>query len=135
MRLHPVATAGSFRVIGEDMETQDGDHHYLLPKGSIIFLPLLILIMRNPRVFDNPDQFQPARWETSTQEMKDSLLPFSLGKKNCVGQALAMVEVHSVVARICSAFDLSVSEEGSITEFFLTMKPVGAKLLATRAEK
>lgn len=128
MRLHPVATAGSFRVIGEEMETPDG--HYLLPKGSVIFLPL-ILLMRNPRVYQNPDAFQPTRWETPTQEMKDSFLPFSLGKQNCAGQALAKIELHSVVARICSEFDLSVVEEGT-TDYFLTLKPVGAKLMARK---
>lgn len=129
MRLHPVATAGSFRVLGENMETKEG---YLLPAGSIIFLPL-ILLFRNPSVFENPDQFLPSRWENATQKMMDSLLPFSLGKQNCVGQALAKIELDTVIARICSEFDLSVADKG-VTEYFMTMKPSGAKLLATTAK-
>lgn len=128
MRLHPVATAGSFRVIGEDMETREG---YLLPKGAIIFLPL-ILLLRNPDVFELPDEFQPQRWQNATKKMTESFLPFSLGRQNCAGQALAKVEIHSVVARICSEFDLSVTEEGEV-EFFLTLKPVGARLRAQKA--
>lgn len=129
MRLHPVATAGSFRVIGESMETKEG---YLIPAGSIVFLPL-ILLFRNPRVFENPDQFLPSRWENATQQMTDSLLPFSLGKQNCVGQALAKIEIDTVVARICSEFDLTVADEG-VTDYFMTLKPLGAKLLATKAK-
>lgn len=127
MRLHPAAAAGSLRVIGTDIETKEG---YLLPKGSIVFLPL-ILLLRNPRVYDKPDLFLPERWRDAGQEMTDSFLPFSLGKQNCVGQALAKIELHSVIARICSEFDLSVEDDGE-TEYFLTLKPVGAKLLAHR---
>jgi cytochrome P450 len=128
MRLHPVAAGGSMRVTGIDMETNEG---FLLPKGSFVFLPL-ILLLRNPRVYNNPDQFLPERWQEADQAMTDSFLPFSLGKQNCVGQALAKIELHSVVARICSEFDLSVVQECE-TEFFLTLKPIGAKLLARRA--
>jgi cytochrome P450 len=127
MRLHPVAAAGSFRVIGEDLETKEG---YLLPAGSILFLPL-ILLFRNPRVFQNPDQFQPNRWENATKEMMDSWLPFSLGKQNCVGQALAKIELENVIARICSEFDLSVAKEGG-ADFFLTMKPTATLQAKTR---
>jgi cytochrome P450 len=128
MRLHPVAAAGSFRVLGENMETKEG---YFLPVGTIVFLPL-ILLLRNPSVFENPDQFQPSRWENATPKMTSSFLPFSLGKQNCVGQALAKIELDTVIARIISEFDLSVADEG-VTEYFLTMKPIGAKLLATKA--
>ncbi len=129
MRLHPAVTAGSVRRIGESMKTNDG---FFLPVGSVVFLPL-ILLLRNPSVFENPDQYQPTRWDIPTKAMVDSFLPFSLGKQNCVGQALAKVEIESVVARICNEFDLAVAEEGT-AEFLMTLKPVGAKLIATRVE-
>lgn len=129
MRLRPVVTAGSVRIIRDSLETKNG---YLLPKDSVIFLPL-ILLFRNPRVFENPDQFHPTRWEQPSQAMIDSFLPFSLGKQNCVGRALAKVEIESVIARICSEFDLSVVEEGSI-DYLLTLKPTGAKLIAHKVE-
>ena len=128
MRLHPVTAAGSLRVISDDMKTKEG---YLLPKGSIAFMPM-ILLFRNPRVYINPNQFLPERWQQADQAMIDSFLPFSMGKQNCVGQALAKIEIHSVIARICSEFDLSLVDEGK-AEFFITLKPVGVKLLARRA--
>lgn len=128
MRLHPAAAAGSIRIIGEDTETVDG---YLLPSGSIVFLSL-ILLLRNPNVYERPDEFAPKRWKDPSREMVDSFLPFSLGKQNCVGQALAKINLHSVVARMCSEFDLSVETECSV-EFFLTLKPIGAKLFARKA--
>merc|ERR1712038_1393976 len=117
MRLHPVASAGSIRVIGKDMMTSKKE---LLPKGTIVFLPLMLLF-RNPEVFENENSFHPSRWENPTREMTDAFNPFSLGKQNCIGQSLANAEMHYVVARICSEFDLFVEEEGSV-DYFLTLK-------------
>jgi hypothetical protein len=36
---------------------------------------------RDPGIFDNPDCFQPSRWESPTKEMLDAFIPFSLGKQ------------------------------------------------------
>jgi len=129
MRLFPVAATGSIRVIGKDMMTTKKE---LLPKGSICFLSFMLLF-RNPEVFENPNSFQPSRWENPTKEMTDSFTPFSLGKQNCIGQSLANAEMHYVVARIISEFDLFVEEEGSVAHF-LTLKPVGVKLRAEKAK-
>ncbi|KAL7526862.1 hypothetical protein ACHAWF_001941, partial [Thalassiosira exigua] len=118
MRLHPVASAGSIRVIGKDITTSRNE---LLPKGSIAFLPF-ILMFRNPDIFDDPDLFAPSRWENPTRDMLDAFNPFALGKQNCLGQSLAKAETFAIVARICSEFELAVEEEGSV-DFFLTLKP------------
>jgi len=128
MRLHPVASAGTVRVIGKDMMTSKKE---LLPKGTIVFTPF-ILLFRNPEIFVNENSFCPSRWENPSREMLDSLNPFALGKQNCMGQSLANAEMHYIVARICSEFDLSIEEEGSV-DFFLTLKPVGARLKAKKA--
>mmetsp|Transcript_38415 Transcript_38415/g.70464 ORF Transcript_38415/g.70464 Transcript_38415/m.70464 type:complete len:486 (-) Transcript_38415:121-1578(-) len=127
MRLYPVVAGGSVRKIGRDIMTSRNE---LLPKGTICFLPF-ILLSRNPDIFNDPDSFQPSRWETPTRDMLDAFNPFSLGKQNCVGQSLANAEVFAMVARICSELELSVESEGSV-DFFLTLKPVGARLRARK---
>lgn len=130
MRLNPVASAGSIRTIGRDITTKRG---HLLPKGSICFLPFM-LIFRNPNVFPEPESFIPSRWENPSQEQLAAFQPFSLGKQNCVGQSLAKAETSSIVARIISEFELSVDDScGPETcDFFLTLKPVGAFLIARK---
>jgi len=127
MRLHPVVPQGSTRTLGKDIETKEG---YMLPKGSIAFLPF-ILNLRDPKVFKDPDVFNPSRWENATNEMNEAFYPFSSGKQNCVGQSLANAEMHSIVARICSAFDLELVDEGRI-EYFATMKPYKSMIKAHR---
>jgi len=128
MRLHPVAAAGSIRVIGNDIVTSKKQ---LLPKGSIVFLPF-ILLFRNPEIFKDENSFCPLRWESPSRDMLDAFSPFALGKQNCIGQSLAKAEMHYIVGRICSEFDLCVEEEGSV-DFFLTLKPIGARLKAAKA--
>ena len=44
---------------------------------------------------------------------------------------MANAEMHCIVARICSEFDLEVEEEGGV-EYFLTLKTVGARLKARK---
>lgn len=114
-------------MTAKDMMTSRNE---ILPKGSIAFLPF-ILMFRNPDIFENPDAFQPSRWESPTREMLDAFNPFSLGKQNCVGQSLAKAEIFAIIPRICSEFELSVEDEGSV-EYFLTLKPAGARLSARK---
>lgn len=124
MRLHPVGA--SIRKIGRDIATNNKDE--ILPKGSICLLPF-ILLFRNPHVFSDPDSFNPSRWESPSKEMMDAMQPFGLGKQNCVGQLLAKSETQAIIARIIYEFELVVVEEGTV-DFFLTLKPVGARLRA-----
>ena len=130
MRLHPVATGGSIRKLGRDIETRQG---YLLPKGTVAFMPF-ILHLRDPAVFDDPHSFIPSRWENPTNEMNESFYPFSSGKQNCIGQSLASTEILNIVPRICSEFKLELVEEGT-TEYFLTLKPKHAMIKATKSLK
>jgi len=108
MRLHPVGN--SLRKTGRDIHTKNDE--YLIPSGSICVCSFLLLF-RNPDVFSpDPNSFVPSRWEDPTREMTDSFHPFTLGKKNCLGQSLARAEMFGIVARICSEFELSVEEDG-----------------------
>ena len=51
--------------------------------------------------------------------------------QNCVGQSLAKVEMFGIIARICSEFELTLECEGRL-DFSLTVKPVGARLIARK---
>jgi len=64
--------------------------------------------------------------------MNQALIPFSLGHRNCVGQSLANAEMQTVLAVLCAQFDFAIEDEGSY-EYFLTYKPVGAKLIPRKA--
>jgi cytochrome P450 len=61
---------------------------------------------RQARLWDNPDGFDPARWETDNGKacMREAFIPFSAGARVCTGAGFAMVEGVLVLAMLCRAF-------------------------------
>jgi len=49
---------------------------------------------RHERLWDNPDGFDPARWQTENGKtcMREAYIPFSTGARVCTGAGFAMVE-------------------------------------------
>jgi len=49
---------------------------------------------RHERMWDNPDGFDPARWQTENGKtcMREAYIPFSTGARVCTGAGFAMVE-------------------------------------------
>jgi cytochrome P450 len=123
MRLHPVSTVGSNRQLGRDFVTKEG---WKVRKKSIVTCSIGLL-HHNYSVFEDADKYIPSRWENPSKAQKESFLIFSAGKQNCIGQSLANAELHCILPRILSEVELEVEEEGR-TEWFLTLKPVGAML-------
>ena len=74
---------------------------YLIPMGAILCMPQIIT-HRDPRWFDNPDQFQPERW---TPEFRDKLhrfayYPFGGGPHLCIGEGFAWTEAKFIMAAV-----------------------------------
>jgi cytochrome P450 len=53
--------------------------------------------------------------------------PFLVGRRNCLGQALANTELTGVVARLCANYEFEVIDEGT-SHFSVTMQPFGSTL-------
>jgi cytochrome P450 len=101
---------------------------YVIPKGAECVFPA-IATQRGPSVpGGDPKQFIPERWLNSDEDYKTlkSLLGlFSLGRRICVGQPLAVAELRTAVAYIVQRFDIKFT--GTIGhDFFVTLKPVNA---------
>jgi cytochrome P450 len=124
MRLNPVAALGSARTAGRDFALPNG---VTLRKGSD-FVVANYAAHRNAAHLDAPDEFRPARW-AQIRDPSQVSIPFSLGARNCVGQALANVELSAVVAELCARFDFEMHTPPTPTNT-LTRKPTGALLLA-----
>ncbi|KAL4861445.1 cytochrome P450 [Aspergillus spectabilis] len=94
-RLYPTIMSTLPRVIQKPMQIDK----YLLPKGTVVGMQNYIH-HRQPDVFANPDIYMPERWLKSTPEMEATLTPFSLGRRNCIGQNLAWAELYHAVNAI-----------------------------------
>ncbi len=64
-----------------------------VPKGSQLVLSPWHL-HRHERLWDNPDGFDPARWDTENGKtcQREAYMPFSAGPRVCTGAGFAMVE-------------------------------------------
>jgi cytochrome P450 len=127
LRLHPPAPIGGYRILGEDFKLSED---WVLPKGSLCGIPIYSLL-RNHNVFDKPNSFCPGRWENPSEESTKAFMPFLVGRRNCIGQALAKVELTGVVARLCSEYAFEVENEG-YSHFSVTLQPKDSKLIFRR---
>jgi len=95
----------------------------LLPKGSMVNLNMYS-IMHSPWI-DRPYDFIPERWAPSNPQLpllKEMLIPFSHGKRSCLGMNLAKFSLRYVAANLVHYFDFELVGEPTF-EFFVTLKP------------
>jgi cytochrome P450 len=136
MRLWPVSAPGPFRKVGRDYVVKSSNNDttderdVMIPKGSAVFMPIICLF-RNEAIFEDHERFEPARWETPTEEMKKAWMPFAVGIRNCLGQSLATCEMQVILSKICANYNFELVEEGSF-DFFLILHPVGVRLKARK---
>jgi len=84
---------------------------YKIPKGTQV-LPNLYGIHMNPKLWNEPDRFDPSRFIVNERAHKpDYFIPFSVGRRMCLGDVLAKMEVFLFLVGLLQKYDLSVAEE------------------------
>lgn len=84
---------------------------YKIPKGTQV-LPNLYGIHMNPKLWNQPDRFDPSRFIINDKATKpDYFIPFSVGRRMCLGDVLAKMEVFLFLVGLLQKYDLSVAEE------------------------
>jgi cytochrome P450 len=108
--------------------TDLGGHR--LPAGADVLVNMAALHL-DPHVYPEPDHFDPDRWhpESTDQAQRNTLIPFGLGSRKCMGDVFAMTEVSVMLAVILQRWSLSEAP-GSRTSPRLgfTMKPARLRL-------
>ncbi|OAL43686.1 cytochrome P450 [Pyrenochaeta sp. DS3sAY3a] len=130
-RRYPTIVSTLPRVLLEPLHL----HELVLPKGTVVGMQNW-MHHRDAAVFPNPDAFQPERWLRSSDMMEDSLTPFSIGRRNCIGQNLAWEELYLAVGAIMHAgLKFSISPEMEPWEMEIedrfNIAPRGHRLLLT----
>ncbi|RDW60722.1 hypothetical protein BP6252_12105 [Coleophoma cylindrospora] len=108
---------------------------YRLPPNEVV-VPALHAIHQNPKIWRDPQRFEPDRW--STEEVKNrpagSYLPFATGPRGCIGFNLALAEVKVLLPELLYRYEFSRDGDEAVQydpEFQL-IRPVN---LYVRAKK
>ena len=86
---------------------------YTLHKGDLVILSLTTL-MTKPEVWKKPMQFDLEKYKDK-KRIKDlsrsAYVPFSAGKRSCIGKNLAEIMVRLILSNFVDQFELQKSEE------------------------
>nr|XP_015925057.2 uncharacterized protein LOC107452943 [Parasteatoda tepidariorum] len=104
-RWRTVSPINLARMANED--TTIGDFH--IPKGTLIFSHMWAL-HNDTKYWQDPENFMPERFlskDGSLSKTKpESYIPFSIGRRNCPGESIAMMEIFRYFASVLQKFDI-----------------------------
>ncbi len=109
LRLYPPAFATSREAT--EAVTLGG---YALPAGAQVMAPQWVL-HRDERFWDDPDTFDPTRWERDADRPEYAYFPFSGGPRHCIGMRFARLELVLALATMVDRVDLDVSVDEPLT--------------------
>lgn len=98
---------------------------YRIPRGANVLLSPWV-VHRDPRVWDDPDEFRPSRFADGATPARSAYLPFGDGPRMCVGNRFAEAEIRLVLATLLPRVDLSLVAGQTVRpEGDATLRPRG----------
>jgi cytochrome P450 len=96
LRLYPPVWALGRKCV---QDTELGGHR--IPAGSEV-LYSIYAVHHDPKVYDNPEAFDPDRWlpERAKQVPRSAFMPFGAGVRNCIGESFSWFETQTVLATL-----------------------------------
>ncbi|AYF73836.1 cytochrome P450 [Nocardia yunnanensis] len=105
-----------------------------IPAGSaIMFSPYLV--QHDPRWFSRPETFDPDRWspENAADTAKKAMISFGVGRRRCLGDHFAMLEIALASAALLSRWRITPDPRhrvrASNRDFVLSPNALPARLL------
>ncbi|KAF7637785.1 hypothetical protein Mgra_00002759 [Meloidogyne graminicola] len=94
---------------------------YSLLKGTVI-VPQISAVLADGEIFKNPEEFNPERFLDENGKLKkvDELIPFSVGKRQCLGESLARMELFLFLGNLLNKYNFLPGKEGlpSLKRYF-----------------
>ncbi|KAK7909426.1 hypothetical protein WMY93_014110 [Mugilogobius chulae] len=106
-RIGDIIPLNALRVASKDT-TLGG---YFIPKGTSI-MPVLHSVLFDKTEWETPDTFNPGHFlhKDGKFRKRDALMPFSAGKRVCLGEGLAKMELFLFLVGLLQKFSFYVSD-------------------------
>jgi len=109
---------------------------YIIPNGATV-LPNLASINMDPNRFKEPKVFKPERFLSADGKSvvgADSIIPFSLGQRACLGETIARIELFMYIVFLVQKYEIELSAKPAAMfgVLGLTNKPQPYKITLTK---
>ncbi|OWF47676.1 Cytochrome P450 2J6 [Mizuhopecten yessoensis] len=86
---------------------------FVIPENAMI-IANLDSVLGDPKVFPKPETFDPTRFldEDGTVLNDNQMIAFSIGRRVCLGESLAKLEIFLFVTSLVQKFDLRLEHSG-----------------------
>lgn len=110
MRLYP-----PFWMIDRIALTDDEICGISVPAGTLV-VPYIYGTHRNPAIWDDPETFDPARFEPERIKARPALgyIPFGAGPRVCVGKNMAIMQMMLIVASFVRDHDFCLANDAPV---------------------
>ncbi|WP_300515994.1 cytochrome P450 [Aliiroseovarius sp.] len=120
MRLYPPAALLTRTALAPD-QLRDRE----IRTGDTVMLPIYAL-HRNRELWDNPDSFNPDRFEDPRAIPPFQYLPFGTGPRVCIGMSFAMQEAVIILSTLLARYRFeAIPDRDPRPEMVLSLRPVG----------
>ncbi|XP_066275691.1 cytochrome P450 2U1-like [Branchiostoma lanceolatum] len=133
MRIRPIGPLAVPHATTETVKVRG----YSIPKGTQV-LPNLYSLHMDPAYWPDPDRFDPERFldaEGNVINKPESFMPFSGGRRVCLGEQLARMELFLFFSTLLQSFTFKTPEGAPPPNtdgvFGITLSPHPFKLCAT----
>jgi cytochrome P450 len=85
---------------------------YNIPANSFV-VPFIYAIHHDPNVWEKPNEFNPKRFLSNDEKLyqpRDELIPFGMGKRICLGESLAKVELYIFFVSLVQKYNFKLHE-------------------------